>query len=284
MKNLSTKLIALTAAFVLLSPAYGQTLTVKSSDTLLPLGQKWAAAFKEKNPAAALEVTGGGATAAFAALAEKKLDVALVSRSIRHKEAQACVAAFGQRPVEYKVAVNAVVVYVHTNNPVKTLTYDEMLSLFSGQSKNWKEFDGGEDLAVAVYAQETNSIPGEVFTEEILGTKKLSADARILSGAEMLKAIAADPKAIGYGAFAQADGVRPPAIKRVFSSKPVVPNETSITNRVYPISRFVYCYVNPAATNSVAKAWLDWVRGDEGQRIAREAGFFPTSAKWRTSP
>ena len=70
----------------------------------------------------------------------------------------------------------------------------------------------------------------------------------------------------------------------MFSSKPVVPSAATITNRVYPISRFVYCYVNPAATNSAAKAWLDWIRSDAGQQIAREAGFFPTAAKWRSSP
>jgi phosphate transport system substrate-binding protein len=259
-----------------------QTITIKGSDTLLGLSQKWADAYKAKHPGVALQVTGGGAPAAFAALAEKKLDIALASRSIRYKEAEPLEKAFGQRPTEYKVAVNGLVVYVNTSNPVKVLTYDELFGIFKGKHTNWKEL-GGAELAISVYAQETNSVHGELFGEEVLNGKGIATKVQILAGADILKAIADDPKSIGYGALMQTEGVRPLSIKRAFSSTPVAPSEEAIANRIYPISRFVYCYTAPTGIKDETKAYLDWVRGDEGQQIAREAGYYPLPAKWRLS-
>jgi phosphate transport system substrate-binding protein len=259
-----------------------QTITIKGSDTLLGLSQKWADAYKAKHPGVALQVTGGGAPAAFAALAEKKLDIALASRSIRYKEAAPCEAAFGQRPAEYKVAVSGLAIYVNKNNPVKLLTYDELFGIFKGKHRNWKELGGG-DLAISVYAQETNSVQGELFNEEVLNGKGISTEVHLLAGSDVLKAVASDPKGIGYGALTQFEDVRPLSIKRAFSSTPVAPSEQAIANRIYPISRFVYCYIDPTANKGETKAYLDWIRSDEGQQIAREAGYYPLPAKWRSS-
>jgi phosphate transport system substrate-binding protein len=259
-----------------------QTITIKGSDTLLGLSQKWADAYKVKHPGVALQVAGGGAPAAFAALADKKLDIALASRSIRYKEAEPFEAAFGQRPAECKVAVSGLAVYVNTNNPVKVLTYDELFGIFKGKHRNWKELGGGE-LAISVYAQETNSVHGELFGEEVLNGKGISAEVHILAGSDILKAIANDPKGIGYGAFIKIEGVRPLSIKRAFSSTPVAPSEEAIANRIYPISRFVFCYTDPIGNKGETKAYLDWVRSDEGQQIARESGYYPLPAKWRRS-
>ena len=265
-----------------LIPGSAQTITVKGSDTLLGLSQKWAEAYTAKHPGIAFQVTGGGAPAAFAALAEKKLDIALVSRSIRYKEAEPCEAAFGQRPAEYRLAVSGLAVYVNTNNPVKVLSYDELFGIFKGKHKNWKELGGGE-LAISVYAQETNSVHGELFGEEVLNGKGISTEVHILAGPDILKTIASDPKGIGFGAFIQTEGVRPLSIKRAFSSTPVAPTEEAIANRIYPISRFVYCYTAPTGIKNETKAYLGWIRSDEGQQIAREAGYYPLPAKWRQS-
>ncbi len=261
---------------------FAQTITVKGSDTLLALSQAWADAYKEKHPGVAFEVTGGGAPAAFVALAGKKLDIALASRSIRYKEVEACTAAFGQRPAEFKMAVSGLAVYVNKANPVKVLTYDELFAIYRGQYKNWKEV-GGVDSPILAYAQDTNSVHGELFSEEVLNGKGTAADVHVLAGPEILKVIANDPKAIGFGALAPVESIRPLSIKRAFSSTPVAPSEDAIANRIYPISRFVYSYVNPTAQKDQTKAYLDWVRGDAGQGVAKEAGYYPLPAKWRPS-
>ena len=277
---------ARTTALVMLALSWisgsAQTMTIKGSDTLLGLSETWTKAYKAKHPGVTLEVAGGGAPAAFTALAEKKLDIVLASRSIRYKEAEACKAALGERPAEFKMTVSGLAVYVNKNNPVKVLTYEELFGIYQGYYKNWKEV-GGEDSPILVYAQGTNSVHGELFNEEVLEGKGAFAGVHLLAGSEILKAIANDPKAIGFGALAQVEDIQPVSIKRSFSSTPVAPSEDAISKRIYPISRFVFAYVSPAGLKDETKAYLDWVRGDAGQEVAKGAGYYPLPAKWRPS-
>ncbi len=283
MNKILIAVLAFTLNFFAATIASGQTLTIKVSDTLLVLNQKWAEAYQSKHPGAAIQVTADGTAATFAALAGKTVDIVVVSRSMRYKEAQACAAVFTQRPQEFKVAVSGVAVYVNASNPVKVLTYDELAAIFQGQTRNWKELDGGKNQAISVYAQATNSVNGELFNEEVLNGKGFSAAAHLMAGPDMLKTVAADPATIGFGPLAPVGGVQPLSIKRVYSSTPVNPSEDNIARRIYPISRYVYSYINPAAKPDAIKAYLDWIRSDEGQQVAREAGFYALPAILRST-
>ena len=69
-----------------------------------------------------------------------------------------------------------------------------------------------------------------------------------------------------------------------YSSTPVEPSADNISSRIYPITRFVYGYVDPVANQGEIKTCLDWLRSDEGQAIAKQAGYFPLAAKWRGTP
>ena len=88
MKHLLIRIIVFAVTLSPLADSFGQSLVIKGSDTLLGLSQKWAEAYKAQHPEAAFQVAGGGAAAAFAALAEKQVDIVLVSRLLRFKEAE----------------------------------------------------------------------------------------------------------------------------------------------------------------------------------------------------
>ena len=229
-------------------------------------------------------MTGEGTTAVLAALADKQADLVLVPRAMRYKEAQACMSALGRRPAEAKVAVSGVAVYVNTTNPVQVVSYDELAAIFGGQSQNWKELDGGRDQPISVYAPATNSVQGELFNEEVLNGRGFPAGVHLLAGPELLQTVAADPAGIGLGTLTPEPGVQTLSIKRAPSSTPVKPTEDNIARRMYPLSRYVFSYSNPAANPEAIKAYLDWIRSDEGQQIAREAGFYPLPAILRSSP
>jgi phosphate transport system substrate-binding protein len=263
-------------------PASGPGLVIRGSDTLVPVSHAWAEAYTARHADVKIDSAGGGAAAAFAALAERKINLALVSRSMRYKEAQPCETAFGQPPAGLKVGVSGVAVYVSAANPLKVITYDELVAIFRGRYRNWKQL-GGKDAAIAVYGQDTNSAAGELFVEEVLEGKTLAGDVRLLAGSDVRSTVAKDVHAIGFAAFAPAEGARALAIKRVFSSTPVEPSDADIANRIYPISRFLYAYLDPAVQKGDLAAFLDWIRGDEGQEVARKTGFYPLPAKWRAS-
>ena len=284
MASVMTRMIAaVTLTLSCLCTAPAQTFTVKGPDDLVGLNKKWADTYAGKHPDFKLEAGGGGVVPAFAALSAHQANVAIVSRSIRYKEAALCEAAFGQRPTELKVGVNGLAVYVNVANPVKVLTYDELFGIFRGKFRNWKELDG-PDAPITLYGQETNSAVGELFLEEVLNGKEPSSDLRVLSAADLLRAIGKDVNGIGYGRLIEAAGARAIAIKRVFSSTPVEPTADAISNRIYPISRYLYCYLNPADHKGELKAYLDWIRTDPGQEIVKEAGYYPLPAKFRVTP
>jgi phosphate transport system substrate-binding protein len=264
-------------------PALGQTIIVKGSDSLVDLGQKWARAWASRHPDIRIQVEGGPTAAVFAALRDQKASLALVSRMMRYNETEACQTALGQRPVEFKVGVNAVAVYVNAQNPVQVLTYDELAGIFQGKYRNWNQL-AGANAPIPLYSPQTNSAIGELFAEEILNGKGCAAGLRTLAGADLLEAIANDKNGIGYGPLISAPSVRALGIKRAFSSTPVEPTDETIANRIYPISRYLYVYLNPAANQGALKACVDWMRGEEGQQIVKAAGFFSLPAKLRSSP
>lgn len=279
--NLLVLTLALAATGTSTSPA--QSLTVKGSDTLVALDQRWAEAYRGKHPGVEIQVAGGGVGPAFVALGEKKAALATVSRSIRFKEAQACETALGKRPAEYKLAVYGVAVYVHADNPLKEITYDDLFAVFRGKFKNWKEL-GGPDAPITLYGTETNSAAGELFGDEVLNGKEAAASLGIVPGASLLETIAKDKNGIGYGALTQAVGTRALAIKRAPSSTPVEPSEETISKRTYPVARYVYGYVDPASDQGETRAYLDWIRSDAGQEMVKAAGYFPLPPKWRSTP
>src|SRR5437868_13170963 len=112
-------ILAAIAAMSLSANVHAGDITVKGSDTLVILAQKWAEIYMGKHPETKIQVTGGGSGVGFAALQNKSTDLADASRKIKAREVEACVRAFGKRPTEYKVALDGLSVYLNNDNPVK---------------------------------------------------------------------------------------------------------------------------------------------------------------------
>src|SRR5437879_592775 len=138
MKQSLKTLLALSAGLVATS-AFAEKITVKGSDTLVILAQKWAEVYMSKHPETKIQVTGGGSGIGFAALQNNTTDIADASRPIKAAEIQACIKAFGKKPREYKVALDGLSVYVNEQNPLNELSIDQLEQIFTGKAKNWKD-------------------------------------------------------------------------------------------------------------------------------------------------
>src|SRR6266568_8861773 len=122
--------------------AQAGSITVKGSDTLVILAQKWAEVYMGKHPDVKIQVTGGGSGIGFAALQNNTTDIADASRPIKPAERAACIKSFGKNPREYKVALDGLSVYVNTDNPLTELSVEQLEKIFTGKVRNWKEFGG----------------------------------------------------------------------------------------------------------------------------------------------
>ncbi|NBV20814.1 MAG: phosphate ABC transporter substrate-binding protein [Proteobacteria bacterium] len=274
MKSLKS-LTLIAAALVLAGSAQAANITVKGSDTLVVLAQKWAETYMGKNAETKIQVTGGGTGTGFAALQNKSTDLCNASRKIKPAEQINCVKVFGKRPTEYKVCLDGLSVYVSAENPVKELTVAQVADIFNGKTKNWKEV-GGVDAPITVYSRENSSGTYEFFKEHVLQGKDFAASAQTMPGtAAVLQAVAKDKNGVGYGGAAYGAGAKALAIKKDDASPAIEPTEDNVVKGVYPIWRYLYVYVNPALDKGDIAKYLTWIRGDEGQKVVKDVGYFP---------
>ncbi len=256
-------------------------ITVKGSDTMVILAQKWAETYMGQKPGVKIQVTGGGTGTGFAALQNKTTELCNASRKIKSAEIAKCLEAFGKRPTEYKVALDGLSVYVAEENAVKELTLEQLELIFTGKIKNWKQV-GGNDAPITVYSRENSSGTYEFFKEHVLKGKDFAASAQTMPGtAAVLQAVAKDKNGIGYGGAAYGAGAKHVAVKKDDASKAIEPTEENVVSGAYPIWRHLFIYVNPALDKGDIAAYLSWIRSDAGQKVVKEVGYFPLPGQLR---
>lgn len=280
MKKITQSILALALAAGFTTAARAD-ITVKGSDTLVILAQKWAEVYMGQKSGIKIQVTGGGSGTGFAALQNKTTDLCNASRKIKAAEITKCIEAFGKRPTEYKVALDGLSVYVSAENSIKELTLDQLQAIFTGKVKNWKEV-GGNDAPITVYSRENSSGTYEFFKEHVLKGSDFAASAQTMPGtAAVLQAVAKDKNGIGYGGAAYGAGAKHIAVKKDDASAAVEPSEENVLNGTYPIWRYLYVYVNPALDKGDIASYLNWIRGDAGQKLVKEVGYYPLPANLR---
>lgn len=272
--------LALTLGTAATSLAAGK-ITVKGSDTMVVLAQKWAEVYMSKHPGTEIQVTGGGTGTGFAALQNQTTDLCNASRKIKPKEKETCVKAFGKLPKEYEVCLDGLAVYVHADSPLKFLSLAQIQGIFTGKITNWKEV-GGPEARISLYSRENSSGTYEFFKDHVLEGKDFAAAAQTMPGtASVLQAVAKDKLGIGYGGIAYAAGSKPLAVMKDAASPAIEPTEANVLNGSYPIWRHLYIYLNPALDKGDVAAYLKWLRSDDGQRVVKDVGYYPLPADKR---
>src|SRR6267378_3680842 len=263
------------AALLCARTALGGPVTVKGSDTLVILAQKWAEVYMGKHPEVKIQVTGGGSGIGFAALQNNTTDIADASRPIKAAERAACIKSFGKSPREYKVALDGLSVYVHSDNPLTELSVEQLERIFTGKVKNWKEI-GGSDSPITVYSRENSSGTYEFFKEHILKGQDFTASAQTMPGtAALLQAVSKDKNGVGYGGAAYGHGAKALKIKKTAESPGIEPTEENVVSGKYPIWRYLYNYLSPDKDKGEIAAYLAWIRSPEGQKIVKDVGYYP---------
>jgi phosphate transport system substrate-binding protein len=263
--------------------AFAGNITVKGSDTLVILAQKWAEVYMGQHSDVKIQVTGGGSGIGFAALQSQTTDLCDASRKAKPAEIANCIKAFGKRPTEYKVALDGLSVYVNPENTLKELTEDQVGAIFTGKITNWKDV-GGPDAPITVYSRENSSGTYEFFKEHVLKGQDFAASAQTMPGtAAIVQAVIKDKNGIGYGGAAYGGGSKLLAIKKDNAAPAVEPTEDNVENGSYPIWRYLYVYVNPALDKDEVAAYLNWIRSDDGQKYVKDIGYYPLPKNLRSN-
>jgi len=263
-------------------------ITIKGSDTMVNLSQKWAEEYMKLHPEVSIQVTGGGSGTGVASLLNKTTDLANSSRELKESELSDAKTK-GVTPVVYKVALDGIAVIVHPQSKVDNLTIKQVSDIFAGKIKNWKEV-GGANMPITLYGRENSSGTYEFFKDHVLGKNAegkqvdYSPSTQVLQGTAALgEAVALDKKAIGYGGvgyFAERNDVKILHIKKDENSLAISPVDSNkvnyevIWNGDYSISRYLYCFSNGEASGKL-KDFIDFVLSVDGQNVVKTMEYIP---------
>ena len=255
-------------------PALAGTVTVKGSDTMVVLGQRWAEEYMKKHASTTIQVTGGESGTGISALINGTTDVCEASRAMKDTEKKQLADKAGAPPVEITVAKDGLSVYVNDSNPLTELTMDQLKQIFTGKVDNWKAV-GGADARIIPYSRENSSGTYVFFKEHVLQNADYTPRAQAMPGtAAVVNAVVKEKFGIGYGGAAYAKGIKVLKIKKEASSAAIAPADKTIQDGTYPLSRPLFFYVR-AKPSAEISAFTDWVLSAEGQGIVTKVGYFP---------
>jgi len=263
-------------------------LTIKGSDTIVNLSQKWAEVYMKNYPDVSIQVTGGGSGTGIAALLNGTTQLANSSRELKSSELEKA-ASLGINPHVYEVALDGIAVIIHPGNNLDNLTIKQLSDIFSGKLTNWKQL-GGADLEITLYGRENSSGTYEFFKKNVLGKDEngkqidYAVSTQVLQGTAALgEAVARDTKGIGYGGvgyFAERDDVKIIHLRKDENAPAISPAENGKVNYEaiwsgdYSISRYLYCFTNGEATGKL-KNFMDFILSAEGQKVVESMEYIP---------
>ncbi len=269
-KKIITLLVWLSLATLSLCTAMPVDVTVMGSSTVMPLAESAAEAFNQEQNEYLVSVTAGGTGAGILGIVERKYNIAMASRIITEKEKE----RFGESFQQFKVGMDGISIAVSDEiyqKGVRNLNRDQVKRIYSGEITNWKEV-GGPDRDIYVISREYGSGTRDDFNEAVMeeiDAETGGVDTIAYSGAAVKTAISRSDRAIGYLGFNYLGG----GVQGI-AFNGIVPSYENIKLDIYELKRNLYFYTFGDPVPG-AKAFIDFVLGPQGQKIAAEEGFIP---------
>jgi phosphate transport system substrate-binding protein len=266
-------------------------LSSVGSDTLNNLMTLWAEGFGKLHPGVRIQVEGKGSSTAPPALIEGMAQLGPMSRAMKATEIDAFEAKFGYPPTVIRVAVDALAVYVHKDNPVEKLTLPQVDAIFSKGRRcgaesaidTWAQV-GLEGAFAArpmrLYGRNSASGTYGYFKEVALCGGDYRDTVKEQPGsASVVQGIGADPFGIGYSGIGyRTSGVKPIALAKAEGEPFATTDASEVYAGRYPLARFLYVYVNRAPNaplDALTREFLRFVLSREGQEIVVKDGYLP---------
>lgn len=278
-------------------PVEGISGTIKSigSDSMNNLMTFWTEGFRRFYPNVQVEVEGKGSATAPPALIAGTANFGPMSREMKKKEADEFEAKYGYQPTALKTSIDMLAVYVHKDNPIEGLTLQQIDAVFSKNRKGGYPHDittwgqlGLEskwaDQPISLYGRNSASGTNGYFKEHALFGGDYKDSVKQLPGsASVVQAIATNRNAIGYSGigYMTAD-VRAVPVSAEDDGDFVTAVPENGFSGEYPLSRYLYLYINYEPQSKLDPLRLEFVRfifSREGQQEVIKDGYLPVDSK-----
>ncbi len=284
------------------------TLTSVGSDTMRELMALWVSEFTRDQPDLSFELQAMGSGTAAQALIQHQGNLAPMSRAMTPEELEAFRLSHGYEPTSYRVALDALALFVHADNPVRGLSMDQVDSIFSEDHlchrgffsdsspiDDWSDVTFDRSGAIELYGRNELSGTYDFFVETALCNGRFKGGIVELEDSRaIVDAVAANPNAIGYAGIGyRTEGVRALALSPEASNfegayysyyVEQYRDDENLERRYgwvvrgrYPLSRYLYIYTDEGSDHADAtvRAFMEFVLSDTGQSLAHDSGFIP---------
>ena len=262
------------------------------SDTLNNLMAYWAEGFKSLYPGVKIQIEGKGSATAPPALTEGTAQLGPMSREMKETERDAFEKKFGYKPVQIKVAVDALAIFVNKDNPIKGITLDQADGIFSSTFKSggksiekWGDLGLTGDWAskpISIYGRNSASGTYGFFKEHVLQKGDFKPTVKEQPGSSaVVQGVGSDLGAIGYSGIGYVTS-QVKALPAGTSAEALVePNYQNVISGDYPLARYLYVYINKkpgAEGDKLVTEFLKFVLSKQGQEIVVKDGYYPVPA------
>jgi phosphate transport system substrate-binding protein len=269
-------------------------LSSVGSDTMNNLMTLWAETFRKFYPNVKVQVEGKGSSTAPPALIAGTAQFGPMSRAMRSTEMDQFQQRYGYRPTEIRTSYDALAVYVHRDNPIKQLSLAQVEAIF-GKSRRrgfksnvttWGQLGLTGDWAnrpIALYGRNSASGTYGFFKEHVLKNGDFKDTVKEQPGsASVVQGVSEDRYAIGYsGAGYRTSGVRAVPLAENEAGPYFEGTYAEVTSGKYPLSRFLYLYLNKPAGKPLDPLQLEFMKlllSKEGQEVVVKDGYMPLPA------
>lgn len=266
-------------------------LSSMGSDTLANLMTLWAEEFQRLYPNVNIQIQAPGSSTAPPALTQGTANLGPMSRVMRDNELRAFEQRHGYKPTAIAIAIDALAVYVHKDNPIEGLTLAQVDAIFSSTRlcgepafiETWGDLGltgGWQNRSLQLYGR--NSVSGTYgyFKNVALCRGDFRNTVNEQPGsASVVQAVSTSLNGIGYSGIGYRTASVRPVPLSVGNGNPFVPAtaDNAIHGR-YPLARFLYIYVNKAPNESLSPntaEFLKMVLSRQGQEIVQRDGYIP---------
>ncbi|MEZ9596024.1 PstS family phosphate ABC transporter substrate-binding protein [Shewanella sp. 10N.261.52.F9] len=274
-------------------PTYEKTsgvsgnLSSVGSDTLANMMTLWAEDFKQLYPNVNIQIQAAGSSTAPPALTEGTSQFGPMSRKMKPNEIEAFEKHYGYQPTAIRVAIDALAVFVHKDNPIEGMSIEQIDGIFSstdkcggGDIQRWGETGlDGNWAAKDIQLYGRNSVSGTYgyFKKKALCKGDFKANVNEQPGsASVVQSVSQSLNAIGYSGIGyKTAGVKAVAISKKGTNYVAATAENAATGK-YPLSRYLYVYVNKHPNKDLApmdREFIRYVLSMQGQKIVEKDGY-----------
>ncbi len=271
------------------------TLSSIGSDTLANLMTLWTEEFKREYPNVTIQVQAAGSSTAPPALTEGTASFGPMSRAMKDKEIEAFETRHGYKPTAVRVAIDALAVYVHKDNPIESLTIPEVDAMFSvtrrcgaaAEIGRWGDLGlSGSWASRPIQLYGRNSVSGTYgyFKETALCSGDFKNTVNEQPGsASVVQAVSASLNGVGYSGIGYVtSGVKAVPLAQYAAAPAVEATPDNAVSGEYPLSRYLYIYVNKrpgTPLQPLEREFLKMVLSKSGQAVVGKDGYVPLSPR-----